>query len=242
MTEGANLTVISNLPRQASGFVMDMDGIIYRTIRIGNQEWTVENIRTRTLNDGTAIPLVTDASWSTTNSAAYCFYNNSTNSAEQKKCGALYNGYAIETGKLAPPPQAGTPSSTDWHVPSDADWAALANFLSTNGYNYDGSTSGNLFAKSMATGTWSLSSFDGAVGKNLAMNNRSCFSALSTGKRYDNGNFFGQGSEANWWTTTPFDASNLKTRFLFAHNPDLIDYYAYSKRWGFSVRLVRDLN
>jgi hypothetical protein len=55
--------------------VTDIDGNIYQTLKIGNQVWTVENLRVTKYNDGSAIPLVTnDFEWSNLNSPGYCYY------------------------------------------------------------------------------------------------------------------------------------------------------------------------
>jgi uncharacterized protein (TIGR02145 family) len=76
------------------------------------------------------------------------------------KYGVLYNWFALATGKLAP---------QGWHVPTDADWDTLHNYLIANGYNWDGTTTGNKIAKSMAaqtdwyTGTTTV----GAIGNYL---------------------------------------------------------------------------
>src|ERR1035441_4507351 len=92
----------------SAGTVTDIDGNVYQTVKIGNQIWTVENLRVTRFNDGTAIPLDTStATWdSIWNNGltipAYCYYNNMTNTDSIKKWGALYNWYAVNTGKLAP--------------------------------------------------------------------------------------------------------------------------------------------
>ena len=36
-----------------------------------------------------------------------------------------------------------------WRVPTDAEWTTLENYLIANGYNYDGTTTGNKIAKAM---------------------------------------------------------------------------------------------
>jgi uncharacterized protein (TIGR02145 family) len=90
--------------------VKDADGNVYHTVKIGNQVWTVENLRTTRNNDGSAIPHVTDGTeWAALTTPGYCFYDNMSNVDSIKEYGALYNWYAVDTKKLAP---------AGWHVPS----------------------------------------------------------------------------------------------------------------------------
>ena len=82
--------------------VTDADGNVYHTITIGTQTWTVENLRTTKYNDGTAIPNVTNTtSWRNLTTPGYCWYNNDS-TTYKATYGALYNWYAVNTGKLAP--------------------------------------------------------------------------------------------------------------------------------------------
>ena len=98
-----------------SSTVTDIDGNVYNTVKIGTQTWMVENLKTTRFNDGTAIPNVTDASaWNALTTPGYCWYDN--NEANKATYGALYNWYAVNTGKLAP---------ASWHVATDADWKKL---------------------------------------------------------------------------------------------------------------------
>ena len=54
--EGWNGIIWVSLTGNASvGSVIDIDGNPYQTIRIGNQTWMTENLRTTHYNDGTAI-------------------------------------------------------------------------------------------------------------------------------------------------------------------------------------------
>jgi uncharacterized protein (TIGR02145 family) len=56
---------------------IDLDGNIYRTVKIGTQVWLADNWACTKLNDSTPIPNVTlDASWSVLTTGAYCNYNN----------------------------------------------------------------------------------------------------------------------------------------------------------------------
>ena len=130
--------------------VTDIDGNVYHIVQIGNQVWTVENLRTTKYNDGSDIPHVTDsAQWANLSTPGYCFYNNTTDAVAQKKWGALYNWYTVETGKLTP---------EGWHVPTNNDWRLLELYLIVNGYNWDGTTDSNKIAKSLAAKTdWNSS-------------------------------------------------------------------------------------
>ena len=102
--------------------VSDIDGNVYRTIQIGTQVWMAQNLKTTRYNDGSPIFLGTgDAAgytdWFDLRSGAYCWYLND---SEYKPMGAVYNGFALETGKLAP---------AGWHVPTNSEWEVLINFL-----------------------------------------------------------------------------------------------------------------
>ena len=94
-----------------------------------------------------------------------------------------------------------------WHLPTDAEWTELENYLADNGYNYDGTTGGGRakIAKSLAsTSGWESSTTTGAVGNTdySAYRNKSGFSALPGGYRRDNGRFSRIGSCGRWWSAT----------------------------------------
>lgn len=55
----------------------DWDGNIYPTVKIGNQVWMAENLKTKHYGGGTPIPEVTDnTNWSNLTTGAVCAYNN----------------------------------------------------------------------------------------------------------------------------------------------------------------------
>ncbi len=221
--------------REIPGVVIDIDGNSYTTIIIGNQEWTLQNLRVTKYNNGNSITNITtnNTAWSNATTGAFCWYDNTTDIAARQKWGALYNWYAVNTGKLAP---------AGWRVPTDEDWTTLTNYLIANGYNGDGTTSGNEIGKSLSAQTdWAVSIGSGHVGNGAAANNRSGFSALAGGERHSNGYFYNQNSYAYLWSATEYDASNAIYYRLFYGGTDL-GRYDTSKRFGYSVRLVRDLN
>ncbi len=98
------------------GTVTDIDGNPYKTVQIGSQVWMAENLKTKRLNDGTPIPEITgNADWSNQNSLSFCWYKNS-ESTYKAIFGALYNWYAVNTGKLCP---------IGWYVPGGFPSTAL---------------------------------------------------------------------------------------------------------------------
>ena len=225
-TSGIVVTMIPN-----AGNVTDADGNVYQSVQIGNQVWTVENLRTTKYNDNTSIAAnVTDKNaWYNLTTGAYCYYENS--SANGTKYGSLYNWYAVNTGKLAP---------EGWRVPTDAEWDTLQNYLIANGYNWGSTTSGNKIGKSLAAQTdWYSSSTSGNVGNGPSSNNRTGFSALPGGCRYGDGYFGYFGYSGDWWSATEFDASRAWYRLLGCYHEALCRYGG-RKSWGFSVRLLRD--
>jgi uncharacterized protein (TIGR02145 family) len=209
----------------------DADGNSYKVVTIGTQTWMAENLKTTQYNDGTAIPLVTNnTAWWNKTTPGYCWYNNDA-ATYKNKYGALYNWYTVNTCKLAP---------TGWHVPTDAEWTTLENYLTANGYNYDGSTTGNSIAKSLAATTdWATYSGTGTIGNDLTKNNRSGFSALPGGYRYYDGTFDYVGNYGCWWSSTEVNTSNAWYRYMY-YGSNYVYGDGSNKQYGFSVRCVRD--
>jgi Fibrobacter succinogenes major domain (Fib_succ_major). len=216
------------------GTVTDADGNTYQTVKIGTQVWMAENLRTTKYNDGTTIPHVTDsAAWCNLTTPGFCYYNNITNSDSIKKWGALYNWYAVNTGKL---------SHKGWHVSDTSDWNTLKNYLISNGYNYDRTSDSNKIAKSMATKTdWVTSTATGAIGNDLNKNNSSGFSALPGG--ICNSGSSGIGSYGYWWCYTEPTITEFR-QYGYRLCNNTIDLYLNKggshQVAGCSVRLVMD--
>jgi uncharacterized protein (TIGR02145 family)/uncharacterized repeat protein (TIGR02543 family) len=214
----------------AKWLIRDIDGNTYTEVKIGNQVWMVENLKTTKYNDGSEIPMVAgNTDWGALSSPGYCWYANDISNKEPY--GALYNWHAVNTGKLAP---------AGWRVSGYADWIELRDFLISNGYNYDGTTTDNKIAKSLAsTSLWGSNNGAGAIGNVLSQNNRSGFNGYPNGFRGSpSGTFDKLGAVSNWWTTTENGAN--ATRFGMA--TELITLYVENddKRYGFAVRCIRN--
>ncbi|HEX2958041.1 MAG TPA: fibrobacter succinogenes major paralogous domain-containing protein [Chitinispirillaceae bacterium] len=208
----------------------DIDGNLYTSIKIGKQIWAVEDLRTTKLNDGNSITYAPEISvWAGLNSPGYCFYDNDPSTGSIY--GALYNWFAVSSGKLAP---------KGWHVPTDSEWLQLKEYLIRNGYNWDGTKEGNKIAKAMAsTSDWAADGNDGTVGNDLSKNNRSGFTALPCGCRNDLGCYLDLHFYDYWWSATEANMFNAYRYYLGFNHSDLSGS-SYFKQYGLSVRLVKD--
>ena len=224
-----------------SGTVTDQDGNSYPYLTYGDQVWTVKNAEMVTYRDGTPIPQVTDATeWANLTTGAWCYYDNDPSK------GKLYNWYAvagIHDNDENTPNKEFAPEG--WHVPTDAEWSELENYLIANGYNFDGTTTGNKIAKAMSSTTgWNGSTSDGAPGNNQLENNSSGFNAYPRGDRSHTPNmtyssFHKYGDRTIFWTQTIANTESGKhINLLFNWN---YLYHSESlKQNGYSVRFVRD--
>lgn len=214
--------------------VSDVDGNMYYTIQIGEQTWLAENLKTTKYNDGTNIPNVTDATaWIKLTTPGYCWYQN--NEATKNTYGAFYNWYAVNTGNLCP---------SGWHVPTEEEWTIMENYLIANGYNYDGTTSGNKIAKSLASNTgWWSSTITGAVG-NIdypEMRNKTGFTAIASGGRYTiDGDFWAASMIGYWWSATekPFPYIETPVNLTIRSDLSYLSWGTNKKGNGFSIRCV----
>jgi uncharacterized protein (TIGR02145 family) len=219
----------------SSGTVTDKEGNVYNTVIIAGQTWMAENLKTTIFNDGIEIPLITGyAEWSKLTTPAYCWYDN--NNAYKDIYGALYNFHTVNIGKLCP---------TGWHVPTDDEWKTMQDYLMANGYNFDGSTTGYKFAKTLASITgWALSKTKGAIGNTDYPEKRNAtgFTALPGDFRNIDGQFFSVGFNGHWWSATGYwwDASNQAWFRDLSYDSSVISWSSYSKTIGQSVRCLKD--
>jgi uncharacterized protein (TIGR02145 family) len=207
-------SIIFYRPTTKNNTVTDINGNSYKTVTIGTQVWMAENLRTTKYKDGSSIPNVTDNSqWSALTTGAWSNYNN--DSQNDNTYGKLYNWHAVNTGKLCP---------TGWHVPTDAEWTVLTDYLSANGH------SGTESKALKSTTGWNS---NGNGTDNYGWN------GLPGGYRYSSGDFRSIGRLGSWWSSSQSFTYNAWSRYLS---------YAYNnvfrndglKEDGFSVRCLRD--
>jgi uncharacterized protein (TIGR02145 family) len=214
---------IINKLSETGVIVVDIDGTLYKTIRIGSQVWMAQNLRTTKYKNGTAIPLITDnTAWSTLNTPGYCWSNNDS-ASYSNTYGALYNWYTVNTGNLCP---------TGWHVPTDAEWSTLTNYLGGESIPGRADVAGGKL-KETGTTHWNT--------PNEGATNETGFTALPGGIRHDNGTFSSIGSFGGWWSATDDFDDNARgwCRGMYSSYPIVMSSRTL-KLTGSSVRCVRD--
>jgi uncharacterized protein (TIGR02145 family) len=209
--------------------VTDFDGNVYHGITIGTQVWMVENLMVTHYRNGDPVTNITDDNqWFNLTTPAYCDYEN--NSGNSTIYGRIYNYFAAADSRNIAP--------DGWHVPNDAEWRILTDYLTNNGYGYEGS--GPDIAKSMASQTgWNTFTDAGATGNDPASNNASGFSALPGGGRFTSGGFFDIGASCYWWTSTEADPTSGWSRGI-NYNGSACGRGYYGKVRGLSVRCISD--
>ena len=194
--------------------ITDVDGNVYTSVTIGTQEWMSENLRTSKYSDGTPIPNITDnTEWVYLNTGAWCNYDNDSSKYEAMY-GKLYNWYAVETGKLCP---------TGWHVPTDAEWTELTDYLV-----------GQITVIAEGTALKSILGWywDGNGTDDYGWN------GLPGGKRsYDGSDY--KGEYGIWWSSSKAMTGTAWTRFLYFNDDNVTRSLEYNTN-GYSVRCLRD--
>jgi uncharacterized protein (TIGR02145 family) len=206
--------------------IIDIDSNIYRTVKIGDQWWMAENLKTTHYCNGDAINNVTwDMEWSGLTTEAYCDFDN--NSIWVAPYGRLYNWYAVTD------PRHITPEG--WHIPSDTEWQTLEMTLGmspeqANGREWRGTDEGGQL-KETGFADWRS--------PNAGATNESGFFALGAGVRSDNGTFMHFRGYAMFWTSTK--ATDYKAWYRWLDNDYAQIYRFYGDfKIGISVRCVRD--
>jgi uncharacterized protein (TIGR02145 family) len=199
--------------------VTDIEGNSYKVVKIGNQVWMVENLKTAKYNDGTTIPNVLDnIQWSNLTKGAWVYYNN--DASNNIKYGKLYNWYAVSkrtngNKNICP---------TGWHVPTDAEWSVLTDYL--GGRNVAGGK-----MKEVGTTIWNELNKDAS--------NTSLFTGLPGGYRSSNGDYNLIGNYGIWWSSAEFNTDFALNRYL-KDNDGSAHRSNYYKGSGLSVRCLMD--
>jgi uncharacterized protein (TIGR02145 family) len=203
VTMNGNRTITANFNCGGGGeeglFTDPRDDRVYHTVRIGSQTWMAENLNY--------------------NASGSVCYNNSPDSCA--KYGRLYDWNTVMGGSAS---SSSSPSGVrgicpvGWHVPSDAEWTTLTNFVGSN------------------AGT-KLKSATGWSGGGNGTDDFG-FSALPGGGEWS-GAFSSAGDNGGWWSATEGGAGNAWFRVMYWSYSN-VSWNTYVKTGLFSVRCLRD--
>jgi uncharacterized protein (TIGR02145 family) len=215
-------TISTDIPRASKiitfNFISCTDGDSnhYATVKINNKVWMAENLKTTKYSDGALIPNVTDAvQWASLSTGAWCNFENQSRNA--LTYGRLYNWYAVNDSRNICPP--------DWHVPTDAEWTAVANYLG---------------GEAVAGGKMKETGTDHWLSPNLGATNETGLTIIAGGYRYENGRDFpGFKYGGSYWTKTAQDATTAFNRDIFYYTT-ACNYNACGKRNGLSIRCIKN--
>lgn len=204
-------SIIFYMPTPTCGqpFTDTRDGNVYQTVLIGKQCWMKENLRYSYLPTESS-----NSAWIALTTPAFCWYNN--NSSNANPYGALYNWYAVNTGTLCP---------TGWHVPGDAEWDTLNNYL--GGISLSGGA-----LKEAGTSHWQT--------PNTGATNTSGFTAIPTGYRNRMYGYFDLINKlVYYWSSDEIDTGTAWVMRLEYNHAATIEEVGY-KNGGASVRCIKD--
>jgi uncharacterized protein (TIGR02145 family) len=233
-------TITRNRPIDC-GIVSDHDGNLYKTVVIGDQCWMRENLRTTHYSDGTLIAEGTTTS--TTVAYRYRGYLSEAQFLQDPalfiRCGYLYNWVAVMHGAAS---SNSIPSGVQgvcpngWHVPSQAEWNKLKNYMQSQPRYYCNNNSSNIVKALSSKIGWNNSNNSCYPGNNPSANNTSLFSAQPVG--YYGGSFAEYGNMAEYWTSTQSGSNAYRQTIRYAS--DLDNAHASSYSSGYAVRCLKD--
>jgi uncharacterized protein (TIGR02145 family) len=201
--------------------VDDRDSKEYGTVMIGNQCWMSENLNVGTLISGTQNQADNSVI------EKYCYNNLEDNCFNY---GALYQW--DEMMQYQTVNEAKGICIDGWHLPSDADWCTVTQYIEASVNCNAIGPSGTNVGYSMKSMTGWASGGDGS--------NASGFNALPAGFRVDsNGSFSAQSYNALFWTSTQNATTTALYRVLVNFN-NQVYRDGPNKTQGFSVRCVMD--
>jgi len=206
---------------------IDLDGNHYPVVTIGNQTWMAKNLAYLPSVAGT----IGTGSQTIPYYYVYGYYDTivavAKLTANYTTYGVLYNWTAAMAGSSS---SSTNPSNVQgvcpagWHLPSDAEWAQLANYLGSE------SVAGGKL-KAIGTTLW--------VSPNTGATNETGFTGLPGGYRNDNGYFSGMGGNGNWWSSTEDNTTNAYFQYVY-YLDGILNRDNINKAIAFSVRCIKD--
>lgn len=219
--------------------VTDYDGNTYSAVILGDQVWMAQNLRTTHYADGTYIGTQTNGT-QISNVQTPSYYTNP--NVDLTTYGLLYPWDAVMNGASSSdtnPSGVQGIAPTGWHVPSDAEWTQLIEYMSSVFMYRCGSNSANIAKALAATNGWSGFGGENYPGdQSVIANNATGFSAVPAG-RYFNSSFSDVSNYATFWSSSQYEGGtgNAHVYELLAYKTTMLSSYL-NKAIAFSVRCL----
>ena len=211
----------------------DRDGQTYKTVKIGEQWWMAENLNYAY----TDVPFKYRSY--TSDSTSWCYFNDAANCA---KYGRLYtwaaamdsvgtwstNGMGCGYGGICNLGNVKVRGvcPEGWHLPDTTEWNALFTAVG-----------GKATAGTMLKSTEGWNDYYGTSGNGSDIYS---FSALPAGIRSNYGNYYNEGNNTFFWSST--ELNSVHAYYMDLYYNDFVNAYLYDddKYDGFSVRCLMD--
>jgi len=208
-------------PEVCPSEIIDAEGNVYTTVKIGTQCWMAQNLKTTLYNNGDFINTgLSDLAWRTTTLGAYSTYPGIADYSDTY--GNLYNWYA------ATDPRGICPIG--WQLPTDEQWQELSDF-----FGPDSTAGGALKSEGqleLGTGLWQS--------PNVGATNMSGFSALPSGSRLPLSNYLFLNQNADWYSATENGTGGAFFRTITYQSGTFYRDSSFNKNGGIGVRCVRE--
>lgn len=211
--------------------VTDIDGNVYNTVKLGNQIWMTENLKTTKLNDATSIteykhfnPDRSTFPWFSSTNPQILFQwvpaidlnNLYPNDLPFDFFGAYYNHFTIQSGKLA---------MNGWRIPTQQDFLELEKFLSNQQHTANEAT----VLKSTIGWTASIGNGTNLYG----------FEVRPAGSTTNTGSPDFQAAIARF-ATADLNATNTTRKIATFSNNGKIIFEDLNISFGVSIRLIKE--
>jgi uncharacterized protein (TIGR02145 family) len=204
--------------------IMDVEGNIYRTVKIGSQHWMAENLKTKWFNNSDEIVEANSSQlWNTTYyyQPKLCFSDES----------IYYDGNVVIDSRNVCP--------TGWHIPSEKEWMKLVDYL--GGKDLAGISMKDCYSWKRTDG---YSDYKYPKGTN-----KSGFETLAVGYMSAGGNINEKGERSGFWSSTQTNDHFPNNggiyypnvwAFLLNYRGEEIWRKSENKNTGLSIRCIED--
>jgi uncharacterized protein (TIGR02145 family) len=207
---------VSAFGQKKTETIEDIDGNIYKIVKVGDQWWMAANLKTTRYSNGDSIGTTTldtlDISETSIPKFQWVYAGKESNVTT---FGRFYTWYAATDSRNICP--------DGWKVPSDMEWKMLIDFLGEG---------------TIAGGRLKIAGITYWQSPNIGATNSNGFSALPGGYRSYNGTYYDLGSYGYWWSSKE-GGKRLAQYLTLGYKSKAVASYNVDKAYGFSVRCIK---